>query len=244
MELQEYHNLRQIEDTHFWFRSLHELVLHTLQRQSSDGTLTMLDAGCGTGGLAKKLEMLGVVECIDSSETAIRYCRERGLTHARVEDLNTVTLQENRYDAIVSLDVLYHRGIRDVGMVLRTFFTALKPGGMLFLHLPAFEAFRSYHDACVHTRQRFRLQQTKKLVRGADFRVEHGSYRITLLLPAILLLRSLRALKTSEHSDLQPLHPFINIPLLFVSRLENALTRLIPMPIGLSLYVIARKPLD
>lgn len=207
--------------------------------------MRLLDAGCGTGGLLHRLERQGTtVEGIDISPLAVQYCNERGLSNIRVADLNTVVLPANHYDAIVSLDVLYHRGIADVRSVLQHFFDALKPGGLLFLHLPAFETFRSYHDQCVHTERRFRLGEIKRLLRDTGFSVEWGSYRMAFLLPAILLMRACRTHVQSSRSDLHTLPSFINAPFLWLSRLENTLSRACPLPCGLSLYVLARKPVD
>ena len=243
MEPQEYHNLREVEDTHWWFQSLHELILSALRKHGPPGKLRIFDAGCGTSGLAAKMRKLGTVEGVDLSPIAIAHCGARGLPGMRVADLNTLTLPAESYDVIVSVDVLYHRGIDDPAKILRMFHTGLKPGGVVFLHLPAFEAFRSAHDLRVHTGRRFRLGATKRFLREAGFTVLHGSYRIGILLPLILATRALRKISGDALSDVHPVPNILNTPLLILCRMEDALTRLLPLPIGLSLYTIARKPL-
>jgi SAM-dependent methyltransferase len=238
MEQQEYHILFEVEGRHFWFRSVHELVVASLRR-SCETPLKILDAGCGTGGLMKKLEKLGEVEGIDRSPLAIEYCRKRGLEGAKCADLNTFALPRETYDAITSIDVLYHRAIIDPLSVLKKFHSALKPGGVLFLHLPAFAFLRGAHDAVVHTGHRYTLREAKTLVKEAGFKIEHASYRLMFLFPLVALLRLIR--RSSAHSDTQRVHPLINIPLLWLCRIENALSRTLPLPFGVSLYVIARK---
>ena len=279
MELQEYHTLFEVEDHHFWFRSLHEHVLTCLKRYlsqlraSSPGrpchpersepkasvdegsagrpsaqhdTITILDAGCGTGGLAAKLMTLGEVEAIDSSNLAIEYCKKRGIQNAHQADLNTLTLPENTYDAITCIDVLYHREIHDPASVLRMFQKALKPGGVLFLHLPAYESLRSLHDTRVHTGRRFRMHEAKKLLREAGLEMTHASYRLMFLfLPIVIMRHASSSLRSAQHdrtSDLQRIHSLINTPLLWLSRMENALSRMLPLPFGVSLYAVAKKP--
>jgi len=238
MELQEYHNLRNVEDDHFWFISTHELVMHYVSKNLSGEDNHILDAGCGTGGLAVRLRKSGTVACIDYSSAAIEHCKSRGLINVQQADLNTIDLPHEYYDAITSIDVLYHANISDVQSIITKLFTSLKPGGTFFLHLPAFERFRSQHDKMVHTERRFRLKQTKKLLRDAGFKVTHGSYRITLLLPLILIFRNL----SKRESDVKKMNPMTNTLLLWISRFENILSRFIPLPFGLSLYVIAKKP--
>jgi len=269
MEPQEYHTLFSVEDTHWWFKSLHEHVVRCLQchaepfgkaqdklrrsmtsgnvspfasAQGDTPALRFFDAGCGTGGLAKHLSALGEVEGVDSSPLAIEYCRKRGLTGMQYADLNTFTLERERYDAITSIDVLYHRSILDPLSIMKKFHAALKPGGIFFLHLPAFEFLRSSHDTLVHTGHRYTLREAKKLVRDAGLEVEHASYRLMFLFLPVLFLRWLRTpFQKKETSDIGKVSPLINIPLLFLSRMENALSRVIPLPFGVSLYVIARK---
>ena len=198
----------------------------------------ILDAGCGTGGLAVRLRHLGTVACIDFSPEAIDHCKKRGLMNVQQTDLNSADLPREYYDAITSIDVLYHSGINDVQDVINKLYATLKPGGIFFLHLPAFEAFRSQHDKHVHTERRFRIKQTKQLLKNAGFEIKHSSYRITFLLPLILLFRFL----SKRDSDVSLPNPIINTPLLWISRLENFISRFIPLPVGLSLYIVARKP--
>lgn len=248
MEPGEYHSLRAVEDHHWWFRSLYDHVLATIRARSPDRPLLLLDAGGGTGGLALRLAKLGAVEVLDASEEAIRLCRERGLRQATVADLNEVELPAGRYDVITSVDVLYHRGILDERRVLRELTASLAPGGLLFLHLPAFEALRSEHDRRVHTARRYRLPEVERGLRECGLTVEHSSYRVTFALPAILLARvafagwrRIAGSTARERSEVRlPPAPF-NALLLALARLENAVSRRVRLPFGLSLFAVARK---
>ena len=157
-------------------------------------------------------------------------------------DLNTFTLSGERYDAITSIDVLYHRSILDPLSIVKKFHAALKPGGILFLHLPAYEFLRSSHDTLVHTGHRYTVREAKKLVRDAGFTIEHASYRLMFLFLPVFLLRWIRTLfQKKETSDIGKVSPLVNAPLLFLSRIENALSRMIPLPFGVSLYILAKK---
>lgn len=55
MQLEEYRNTFQQEDTHWWYQSLYKLILDVLERlRQRDNNLSfLLDAGCGTGGMLK-----------------------------------------------------------------------------------------------------------------------------------------------------------------------------------------------
>ena len=68
----------EIETDHWWFRSLHELVISSLKNQYPD-SLSILDAGCGTGRLMVQMQNLGKITGFDFRETALSYCQKDSL---------------------------------------------------------------------------------------------------------------------------------------------------------------------
>ena len=249
MNEREYALMFAVEEQHWWFVALHELVVRCVSREAaSHGPLMVLDAGCGTGRLCRLLQPFGEVSGCDVAPQALAFCRQRRLK-VFTADLNDADLGSARYDVITSIDVLYHQAIDDDAPVLAAMYRALKPGGMLILNLVAFEFLRSTHDLAVHTRERY----TRKLLLGrlqrAGFTVETVSYRLALLfLPIALVRLGKRLLHRNEDapadiaSDVS-LPPFwLNRVLLGVLRLENRLIGRWPLPFGTSLFVVARKP--
>src|SRR6202022_267442 len=61
---------------------------------------------------------------------------------------------DGTFDAILSADVLCHRGV-DAGRALHGFRRCLKPGGVLVLNLPAYGWLYSAHDVAVDNARRF-----------------------------------------------------------------------------------------
>ena len=249
MEAKEYQALRAVEDDHWWFRSLNELVVRQVRDTFPAKRPQVLDAGCGTGGLLARLSEIAAVEGIDGSEIAVELCTERGIGSVRRDDLNAPTLAPEVYDAITCVDVLYHSEIKDDAAVLKHLVAALRPGGLLFLHLPAYEWLRSDHDRRVHTRKRYRMRDVRRLIEDAGLRIGHASHRVAALLPAIVVIRlvSARFRGRSDDvreatSDVRPVPAFINAPLLLLCRMENAVSRRIGLPFGSSIYVVGRKP--
>ena len=84
----------ELESTHWWFRSLHELVLGYLDK-SRKKNINILDAGCGTGRLMFQMKSLGEITGFDFRDTALSYCRKRGLKNAILVDLNKWNVTEN-----------------------------------------------------------------------------------------------------------------------------------------------------
>ncbi len=250
MKPDEYRRMFDVEEIHWWYVGLHQLVLSLVGREarSRGRRLEIFDAGCGTGRLAQLMSGIGHVEGCDSSDIAIGFCRARGLDGIGLADLNVADLPRGRYDVITAMDLLYHANIRDDSAVLEKFRDALRPGGLLLLHLPAWPCLFSTHDLAVETRERYRRKPLLRKLKGAGFDVEFISYRVFFLFPLMALYRLLKrilhrfARVRETRSDVAlPPRP-VNACLLGLIRLENRLLGRCALPCGTSLLAVARAP--
>jgi hypothetical protein len=81
----------------------------------------------------------------------------------------------------------------------------LKPEGLLFIRVPAFEWLRSSHDTDLHTFHRFtRAELEQKLIR-AGFAVERSTYANSFLFPVVVLRRLLKHIGIGRGTDVRPL---------------------------------------
>ncbi|HIJ96625.1 MAG TPA: class I SAM-dependent methyltransferase [Desulfuromonadales bacterium] len=251
MNLIEYSRMYEAEERHWWYVGLHKLIMAAVQRESArlGRPLTIFDAGCGTGRLCQLLTAQGhTVSGCDFSEEALRLCRLRGVTDTFPADLNSIELDEESYDVITSIDVLYHRGVSDDAAVMRRLQRALKPGGLLILNLVAHEFLRSSHDIAVHTRERYTRGILCQRLQSAGFTIASSTYRVSLLFPLIVAYRLLS--QSAVHSGADPVAvasdvamppPMINSLLLKVIDVENMILTLTSLPFGSSVFVAARK---
>lgn len=251
MHKDEYRKMFETEDMHWWFVSLHDLICRVAALEHKrKGSLLMLDAGCGTGSLCRLLAPYGSITGVDISEPALAYCCKRGLRNIRQGDLNTDDLGHEQFDIITCIDVLYHQAIGDELLILKKFLTALRPGGVLILNLPAFEFLRSSHDIAVQTRRRYTKRAVAALLREAGFLVEKSTYRVSLLFPLIALYRLARHKRAAgkqalaEGSDVWLPPAWINHCLCAIMKLENNYLRHASFPFGSSVFAIGRKPCD
>jgi 2-polyprenyl-3-methyl-5-hydroxy-6-metoxy-1,4-benzoquinol methylase len=248
MEQSEYQRMAASEEQHWWYRGLHDLLLRWLRRESADSTLPLeiMDAGCGTGRLCQLMQAFGTVAGCDLYPAAIAATRGRGISSVFQANLVTDPLGHGRYDVITCVDVLYHRAVTDEAAVLRNLHRALRQGGLLLLHAPAFECLRGAHDAAVHTQRRYRREGLLNLLTQAGFTVEFASYRLPLLFLPTLLWRlfSRRHTKSCALRADTAFHvpPWLNAWLVRAVCCENRLLAAgWRFPFGLSLFVGARK---
>ena len=100
---------------------------------------TLLDLGCGAGGIAEYIsDRTGArVTGIDISPSAIEVAQARTVAKRDrldfvIGDLNALDLQPNTFDAAISLDALYW--VSDIDRTLDDILASLRPGGQLAVH--------------------------------------------------------------------------------------------------------------
>jgi SAM-dependent methyltransferase len=235
------------EDDYWWYVGLRDLVLPRIARFSQErGGLTLLDAGCGTG---KLLEMCGEYSAhgLDASAEAIRFVRLRAPANVSRATVCRMPYPDESFDLVVSADVICcvesPADVQAIGEMRRV----LKPGGMLLMNLPAYECLKSHHDAAVHIKQRYTRGRLRQMLRQVGLQDHTISYRNTLLLPVIALVRSTQKLlwprPTQPKSDLRPMPALLNRGLLLPLLFENRLIQTgVQLPFGLSLFCVATKP--
>jgi SAM-dependent methyltransferase len=247
MEAAEYEVLFHREEDYWWYVGLRDLVLADLARFARGrGALTLLDAGCGTGKLLEACRGFRAYGLEYAPEAFPFLCR-RGLSDVVRASVCRIPFADASFDAVVSMDVLYHVAAPGDLEGLREMSRVLKPGGLLLLNLPAYEFLRSHHDLAIHTQQRYTSGRLRALLRQAGLRAQALTYRNTLLFPVAALVRLTQKLfrphPAQAQSDLRPLPRLLNRVLTVPLLVENRLIRLgLRLPFGLSVYCAARKP--
>ena len=246
MRTEEYAAMYAVEDEHWWYTGMRRVADALLWRRFDGrrGRLDVLDAGCGTGGNSAHLRAYGRVTGIDISHDALRFARERaGLRLARAS-VEALPFADASFDLVLSNDVLCHLAVASDVMAVREFARVLRPGGVLFLQLPAYEWLRSHHDAAVHTAHRYTAGEMRALLRAAGLRVRRVTYANSVLLPAAAAWRALnrvRADDASVHSDVRPVAGPLNAVLRAALSLEAPLVARRNLPFGLSVIGVGEK---
>ena len=246
MEPAEYETMYQCEDAYWWYVGLRDLILSQIARFSRGRrNLSILDAGCGTG---KLLEVLNAFRAygVEFSSAALPFLRRRGLNSIVQASVCKIPFPDNRFDVVISMDVIYDVEAPGDQIALQEMSRVLKPGGMLLLNVPAYEFLRSRHDAAIHTKQRYTRARLREMVRQAKLRVKMITYRNTFLFPFAASVRLAQRLcrqpTTVRQSDLRPLPGLLNRALTQLLFVENRLLHCgLRFPFGLSIYGWATK---
>jgi ubiquinone/menaquinone biosynthesis C-methylase UbiE len=246
MKKKEYSVMFNVEDDHWWYVGLRMLVLSFMNsRCSGRENMTVLDAGCGTGGMLAECREYNTFG-LDISEESMKFCSLRNLPNLSRGSVSALPFHDNSFDMLISLDVLYHLDVLDDTRALKEFYRVTNQGGLLMLNLPAYNFLRSTHDEIIHTRHRYTLRELRTKVESAGFAIDRITYRNTLLFPLAVVMRGIKKLfhraGDAEASDLGPVPSFVNRLLTGSLALENRLImRGVRFPFGLSVFCAARK---
>lgn len=247
MDAAEYERMYRLEGTLWWYTALHARTLAVARRcLAGHPTARILDAGCGTGGMAARLAALGAVTALDVSPVAIGFAARRapelgsapGLGRASVERL---PVRDGAFDLVVSLDVLCHGAVKDEAAALAEMARALRPRGHLVLNLPAYPWLLSGHDRQVLNVRRYHAGQVRSMLEAAGLRPVEVRFWNSLLFAPAALLRLVRR-GAARGSDLVAPPAWLNRTLEAVVAFERAIGRVVPFPFGLSIFAVARKP--
>lgn len=243
METSEYKNIYESEEEHFYYRSVHDLILTLCSKFLPEREhLQILDAGCGTGGLALKLQKFGTVSAVDMHEEALKFSRLRGVdsVEGSVENL---PFEDNRFDLVTSVDVIYHKAVKDDVEALRQFARVLKSQGLLIMRVPARPELFSSHDQLVWTERRYKRRELTKKLNAAGLKPLQVSYcHSPLYLPALAKTSLEKLTGTKPHSGVSETSGLVNEICTNVLKIESKLLSMgVAMPIGLGLMAVARK---
>jgi SAM-dependent methyltransferase len=252
MERVEYDRLAAHDRVMWWFRGLHAVILGALSRAGHPGIdalgidAPLLDAGCGAGGLLAALagalptaDPLGLeLDC-----GAAAQARRASGCPVCVGSVNALPFATDCLGAIVSADVLCHRGV-DETAALGHFHRCLKPGGTLVLNLPAYRWLLSDHDRAVDNVRRYTAAGLGALLKAAGFVRVRTSYWNTVLFPLMVLRRKLwRRRGKTPVSDVALLPAPIEALFRAIATGEARLLRTgVRLPFGGSVLATAMKP--
>lgn len=220
-------NLEAMSEAVNYNRFLQDLI----NRFAAD-TTTVLDFGAGIGTFT---DSLGIprnrVACIEPDTGARDYLTSLGFeTHADLSDI-----ADERFTYIFTLNVLEH--IENDLAAVSELFRVLRPGGRLFVYVPAFGVLYSAMDSRVGHYRRYRMKGMTHLLQSAGFRIEKRAYTDALGFFATLAYKILNR----ESSGVLE-KGTVRLYDRYIFPLSRVLSLPLAKVLGKNLFVVADKP--
>jgi SAM-dependent methyltransferase len=180
--------LLEIEAGSFWFRHRNRCVTEVVRAHPPAGAI--LDVGAGNGYVTLALRQAGFdALAVEPGIGGARNALRRGLEPVVCATIEGAGFPDGSLPAVGLFDVLEH--IRDDGGFLRTIRRLLRPDGMLYLSVPAYQWLWSSEDVLAGHYRRYALRRITALLRNSGYSVLFATYFFAVLPLPIFALRSL-----------------------------------------------------
>lgn len=245
-----YQTFAELEHDHFWFVSRRRIFFELLDRTfAAEPTRqrAVLEIGCGAGGMLGPLSRYGQTTGLDIDHEYVAFCKERGFSQVLCGSGYELPFGDDSFDLVCLFDTLEH--IPDDVQALREVFRVLRPGGHVFVSVPAYQWLWSQNDRIAHHCRRYTTSRLRRALQAAGFAPLRVSYFNTVLLPLIVptvLLQKLRArlgLLPPDYNNMSVRLPrWINRLFTALMSSERLPLRRFDLPAGHSAFALARRP--
>jgi SAM-dependent methyltransferase len=253
--------LKQMQDRHFWYRGRHRFLLrsvhdHVREHLEESATNRVIDLGGGCGGWLAYFanhSNLAVSELAlgDSSETALTFAAECLPPQVSQHHVDLMELPwMKRWEVAFLLDVLEH--IPQHQRALQQIHSALTPGGLLFITVPALDFFWTWNDELTGHQRRYAKSDFASLAEQCGYKLLDCRYFMFFLSPLLLVSRlaKRRQLQSMSRQQIWQLskemhqvpNTLVNSALSAVFCSETPLGHFLPFPWGTSLLAVLQKP--
>jgi SAM-dependent methyltransferase len=225
---------------HWYYRAKYRAMLDwILSTELNRQTARVVDFGCGAGLFLKLLLQDGIFPRENMLGIDSAYAKEEFLPSSKVRVVPSLE-NEKDFDLFLLMDVLEH--IEDDYGALRSVSDHCRPGGYLFITVPAMEWLWSGHDFYLGHKRRYTVNSLGSLLKSQqNVEIVGLHYFYASILPAAIPVRLLRrGQKQRTESDMRAVPKIINSMILGILSLE-ALVMKKNQVAGLTVMALCRK---
>lgn len=241
MEPGAYHEMAQLQQSHWWYRGRRNVLAAQIHELKLKQNSEILEIGAGPGGNLEMLNEFGHTCAVEMDPDAAAHART---IHPDL-DIRIGSLPDDfpfdgrKFDMIAMLDVLEHID-HDV-QALISLKQHLKSDGVLLLSVPAYQWMWSKHDVRLHHCRRYNALGLARILDQAGWGVQKITYFNTFLFPIAVAARFVDKLVPRDRPTGAELPPsIINSALERIFSIEAGLVRRSRLLFGLSILCVAQ----
>jgi len=233
-------------DSGYWVMHRSNEILREMKKL---GLGQLVEVGAGTGSvcgfLAQNDVEVAAIEPLKAGATSIQ---KKGI-QTLCGRLEIVNFPPESIKAYGAFDVLEH--IENPSQLLDEMYRTLQPGGYLLVTVPCGQWLWGEMDKSIGHFRRYSMRTINEVISRSGFTPIKSRYLfLTLVLPAFLL-RSIPfrlGIRKSEQQVFETVqseqssNKVVNTIMKFVFSIESFISKLAPLPYGLTVFMIAQKP--
>lgn len=231
--------MHRAEQEHWWFQSKRNLIRQLVGELDAERT-RLLDAGCGTGLNLRQWDSRAECHGCDAMLPALQHTGRATAGRLAQCTLEQLCYRDATFDVITALDVIEH--VPDPEQVVAEMKRVLRAGGRIVVTVPAFKFLWSPHDEALSHYRRYHRGELRRLLQDAGLPVTRLGYHfcgVFLIAAPLRIWKRLFPGREQPQSDTARLPPkWLNRVLVRWQTWELALSRVIPLPFGTTLYAV------
>ena len=233
-------------DAGYWVMHRSNEILGELKQF---GLSQLVEVGAGTGSVCGFLAQSGIeIAAVEPLKAGAMAIQKKGV-QTICGRLEIVNFPPESIKAYGVFDVLEH--IENPSQLLDEMYRTLEPGGYLFVTVPCGQWLWGDLDESLGHFRRYSKRTLDEVVSRSGFiRIKSRYLFLSLVLPAFIM-RAIpfrlgiqkseqQVLETTQSEQLSNI--VVNTIMKFVFLLESFISKLAPLPYGLTIFMIARKP--
>ena len=236
------------EEHNWWYRGRRSILKSVLSSIENKHEKQILEVGCGTGGNLKYLfNGFKRISGLEIDSLAIEFA-EKKLTNVEIirGDANKLDEIHGRYDVVAFCDVLYHFKVISTSSTLLKTREILSRGGYILITDGAFNFLNGQHSRNVGCARRFTRSELESILHKAGYEVVRASYWGIIIFILLFIKRVILEKVYSTKEEYSESHDIVSIPIFdnimeFFLSIEAALIRVVSLPIGASVVILAKK---
>lgn len=243
MDDDEYRRMVAASENHWWYQSTRALLRQLVEPHvASTPHALHLDAAGGTGATGGWLTEHGPTVIADFEQFALQAALHDSPGYLAVRtNLNTLPFADDSFTAVLCVTALYHRMNPDPAAIVAEFARIAQPGAVVALMEPGGKRLWRSHDDVTHAARRFSVGEMKMMAQAAGLEVIKATGAYSFLVPPAWLMGIVE--RGSAKSDVGRNQSGLGGVLGVLASLERRFLRRFSLPFGLSVIVIARRPL-
>lgn len=179
-----------VEDGSFWFKHRNDCITAVVNRFPPSASQPIFDIGGGNGFVSMGLQRAGFeVVLLEPGRSGAENAKKRGLPHVICATTDTAKIRPGTLGAVGLFDVVEH--MQDEAAFLGSIRTLMKPGGRVYVTVPAYPFLWSAEDDAAGHFRRYLATDIRHVLEAAGFKLEFSSYIFRPLPIPIFLLRAL-----------------------------------------------------